>query len=115
QFRSLGLIFLCGSLVVISFVLAPGLMYIAPARMIPVAIVVGLALELLKVKLQKEYGPFYISVTIILWSFAPRWSSWLTRIGPPAGSRGLNDEELESDGRGRRARHPRYGSHYSGA
>ena len=44
-------------------------MYIAPARMIPVAIVVGLALELLKVKLQKEYGPFYISVTIILWSF----------------------------------------------
>ena len=37
--------------------------------MIPVAIVVGLALELLKVKLQKEYGPFYISVTIILWSF----------------------------------------------
>ena len=44
-------------------------MHIAPARMIPVAIVVGLALELLKVKLQKEYGPFYISVTIILWSF----------------------------------------------
>jgi uncharacterized BrkB/YihY/UPF0761 family membrane protein len=53
---------------------------IAPARMIPVAILVGLALELLKyinlltwpflkAKLQKEYGPFYISVTIILWSF----------------------------------------------
>ena len=44
------------------------------------AILVGLALELLKyinlltwpflkAKLQKEYGPFYISVTIILWSF----------------------------------------------
>ena len=53
---------------------------IAPARMIPVAVLVGLALELLKyinlltwpllkVKLQREYGPFYISVTIILWSF----------------------------------------------
>jgi uncharacterized BrkB/YihY/UPF0761 family membrane protein len=53
---------------------------IAPARMIPVALLVGLALELLKylnlltwpflkVKLQREYGPFYISVTIVLWSF----------------------------------------------
>jgi membrane protein len=68
-------------------ILALGLMYwllpnrrIAPARMVPVAILVGLALELLKyinlltwpllkTKLQKEYGPFYISVTIILWSF----------------------------------------------
>ena len=44
------------------------------------SILVGLALELLKyvnlltwplvkTKLQREYGPFYISVTIILWSF----------------------------------------------
>jgi len=120
QLVSLGLIFLCGGLTLMSFVLtamnrqivsswipvpsflglvlfkiaavpisilALGLMYwllpnrkIAPAHMIPVAIVVGLALELLKyinlltwpflkTKLQKEYGPFYISVTIILWSF----------------------------------------------
>src|SRR5262249_22758397 len=120
QLISLGLIFLCGSLALTSFVLtamnrqlvstwiparaflslllfkivavpililALGLMYwilpnrkIAPARLIPVAVLVGLALELLKyinlltwpllkVKLQKEYGPFYISVTIILWSF----------------------------------------------
>jgi uncharacterized BrkB/YihY/UPF0761 family membrane protein len=120
QLVSLGLIFLCGGLTLMSFVLTAmnrqivstwipvpaflGLllfkiaavpisilalvfMYwllpnrkIAPARMIPVAILVGLALELLKyinlltwpflkAKLQKEYGPFYISVTIILWSF----------------------------------------------
>jgi YihY family inner membrane protein len=120
QIVSLGLIFLCGSLTLISFVLtaanrriisswipvppflglllfkiaalpfsilALGFMYwllpnskIAPARIVPVAILVGLALEalkyvnlltwqFLKVKLQKEYGPFYISVTIVLWSF----------------------------------------------
>jgi membrane protein len=120
QLVSLGLIFLCGSLALVSFVLtgvnrqivaswmpipaflslvlfkiaavpililALVFMYwllpnreIAPTRMIPVAILVGLTLELLKyinlltwpllkVKLQKEYGPFYISVTIILWSF----------------------------------------------
>jgi len=53
---------------------------IAPASVIPVSILVGLSLELLKyvnlltwpllkAKLQKEYGPFYISVTIVLWSF----------------------------------------------
>jgi membrane protein len=121
QIVSLGLIFLCGSLTLISFVLtavnrqivsgwfpvpaflglllfkiaavpisilALGFMYwllpnrkIAPAGIVPVAILVGLALELLKylnlltwpflkAKLQKEYGPFYISVTIVLWSFA---------------------------------------------
>jgi membrane protein len=120
QLVSLGLIFLCGGLALVSFVLtamnrqivsgwipvpaflslvlfkvaavpisilALGIMYwllpnrkIAPTRMIPVAILVGLTLELLKyinlltwpllkAKLQKEYGPFYISVTIILWSF----------------------------------------------
>jgi uncharacterized BrkB/YihY/UPF0761 family membrane protein len=114
------LIFLCGGLTLISFVLtamnrqlvsgwiripaflslllfklaavpililALGFMYwllpnrkIAPAQIVPVAILVGLALELLKyinlltwpflkAKLQKEYGPFYISVTIVLWSF----------------------------------------------
>jgi len=120
QIVSLGLIFLCGSLTLVSFVLtavnrhivsgwfpvpavlglllfkiaaapisilALALMYwllpnrkIAPARIVPVAILVGLALEMLKyvnlltwpflkAKLQKEYGPFYISVTIVLWSF----------------------------------------------
>ena len=120
QIVSLGLIFLCGSLTLASFVLtamnrqilsgwfpvptilgialfkiaavpisilALAFMYwllpnrkIAPARVIPVSILVGLALELLKyvnlltwpllkAKLQKEYGPFYISVTIVLWSF----------------------------------------------
>jgi Predicted membrane protein len=68
-------------------ILALGFMYwllpnrkIALAQVAPVAILVGLALELLKyinlltwpilkVKLQKEYGPFYISVAIVLWSF----------------------------------------------
>jgi membrane protein len=120
QIVSLGLIFLCGGLTMISFVLtnvnrqivsswipvpaflglllfkiaalpfsilALGFMYwllpnrkIAPGRIVPVAILVGLALEalkyinlltwqFLKVKLQREYGPFYISVTIVLWSF----------------------------------------------
>jgi membrane protein len=68
-------------------ILALGLMYwllpnrkIAPVRIAPVAILVGLGLELLKyinlltwpflkVKLQREYGPFYISVALVLWSF----------------------------------------------
>lgn len=120
QIVSLGLIFLCGGLALLSFVLtaanrqflsswfpvpaffglvlfkvaavpisilALALMYwllpnrrIAPASVIPVSILVGLALELLKyvnlltwpllkAKLQREYGPFYISVTIVIWSF----------------------------------------------
>ncbi|MGP0074156.1 MAG: YihY/virulence factor BrkB family protein [Bryobacteraceae bacterium] len=53
---------------------------IQPARMVPAAIVVGLLLEILKyinlwtwpylrTKLQSEYGPFYYTVTIILWGF----------------------------------------------
>jgi len=53
---------------------------IPPAHVIPVSILVGLAIELLKwinlltwlllkAKLQNEYGPCYISVTIVLWSF----------------------------------------------
>jgi membrane protein len=53
---------------------------IPPARTVPAAIVVGLLLELLKyvnlwtwpylrAKLQSEYGPFYYTVTIILWGF----------------------------------------------
>jgi len=88
-------------------ILALGLMYwllpnrkIAPARMIPVAILVGLVLELvkyvnlltwpfLKAKLQKEYGPFYISVTIILWSFVSAMiilagADWSARRKPRA-------------------------------
>lgn len=53
---------------------------IKPARIIPAAIVVGFLLEGLKyfnlwtwpylrAKLQLEYGPFYYTVTIILWGF----------------------------------------------
>ncbi len=53
---------------------------IKPARIVPAAIVVGILLEILKyinfwtwpylrTKLQAEYGPFYYTVTIILWGF----------------------------------------------
>ena len=53
---------------------------IAPVRIIPAAIIVGFLLEALKyinlwtwpylrAKLQSEYGPFYYTVTIILWGF----------------------------------------------
>jgi membrane protein len=53
---------------------------ISPRRVLPAAVIVGLALELLKylnlltwpllrVKLAREYGPFVYSVSIVLWSF----------------------------------------------
>ena len=53
---------------------------IRPATIVPAAILVGLLLEVLKyinlwtwpylrAKLQLEYGPFYYTVTIILWGF----------------------------------------------
>jgi uncharacterized BrkB/YihY/UPF0761 family membrane protein len=53
---------------------------IKPGRIVPAAIVVGFLLEVLKYinlwtwpylrdKLQSEYGPFYYTVTIILWGF----------------------------------------------
>jgi len=53
---------------------------IKAARIIPAAIIVGFLLEILKYinlwtwpylrgKLQSEYGPFYYTVTIILWGF----------------------------------------------
>ena len=53
---------------------------IAPVRVAPVAILIGLALEALKyvnllvwpmlrTKLQHEYGVFHNSVTILIWSF----------------------------------------------
>lgn len=53
---------------------------IPPKRIVPAAIVVGFLLEILKyinlwtwpylrTKLQAEYGPFYYTVTIILWGF----------------------------------------------
>jgi membrane protein len=124
QLLSLGLIFLCGSLALLSFILtalnqeylgrslgftshvplwinlaffkfaaipvsilALFLIYwllpnrrVPPLRVAPVAILVGLAIELLKYinlliwpflkeRLQREYGPFYISVTIVIFSF----------------------------------------------
>lgn len=53
---------------------------IRPAEIVPAAILVGFLLEILKyinlwtwpylrTKLQSEYGPFYYTVTIILWGF----------------------------------------------
>ena len=53
---------------------------IQPGRMVPAAIIVGFLLEILKyinlwtwpylrTRLQSEYGPFYYTVTIILWGF----------------------------------------------
>jgi YihY family inner membrane protein len=53
---------------------------IKPSEIVPAAILVGFLLEFLKyinlwtwpylrVKLQSEYGPFYYTVTIILWGF----------------------------------------------
>lgn len=123
QLVSLGLIFICGALVMISTLLTStntealqaviahsranvfaGLLFykaaaipmsilslfliywllpnttLDPRRVIPVAIIVGLFLELLKyinlltwqwlrVKLEGEYGPFQYSVAIVLWGF----------------------------------------------
>ena len=144
QLLSLGLIFLCGGLALLSFILtalnktylgnllgltatlplwmsqvffklaaipisilALFLVYwllpnrrVPPLRVAPVAILVGLGIELLKYvnlliwpllkdKLQKEYGPFYISVTIVLFSFIASMivlagAEWAAR-GDPAG------------------------------
>jgi len=145
QLLSLGLIFLCGGLALLSFmltalnqtylgnflgltatlplwmsqaffklaaipisILALFLVYwllpnrrVPPLRVAPVAILVGLGIELLKYinlliwpllkdRLQKEYGPFYISVTIMLFSFissmivlaGAEWSARSTRDDP---------------------------------
>jgi membrane protein len=142
QLLSLGLIFLCGGLVLLSFILTAlnqqylgsffglgsalpiwinrALFKIAavpasilalffvywllpnrrvpPLRVAPVAILVGLAIELLKYinlltwpllkeKLQNEYGPFYISVTIVLLSFLAAMivlagAEWAARQAP---------------------------------
>ncbi|HYW45427.1 MAG TPA: YihY/virulence factor BrkB family protein [Bryobacteraceae bacterium] len=70
---------------------------IEPARVAPVAILVGLALEalkyvnlliwpLLKAKLEREYNIFQYSVTILLWSFAASMivlagAEWTARHG----------------------------------
>jgi membrane protein len=53
---------------------------VPPRQVLPIAFIVGIALELLKyvnlltwpwlrAKLQQEYGPFVYSVTLILWGF----------------------------------------------
>lgn len=71
---------------------------VPPLRIAPVAILVGLAIELLKYinlitwpllkeKLQREYGPFYISVTIVIFSFVAALlvlagAEWAAREAP---------------------------------
>jgi uncharacterized BrkB/YihY/UPF0761 family membrane protein len=71
---------------------------VPPLRVVPVAILVGLVLEALKYinlllwpflkeKLQQEYGPFYISVTILLFSFVASMvvlagAEWAARENP---------------------------------
>jgi membrane protein len=71
---------------------------VPPLRIAPVAILVGLAIELLKYinlitwpllkeKLQREYGPFYISVTIVIFSFIAAMlvlagAEWAAREAP---------------------------------
>ncbi len=176
QLLSVGLIFLCGGLALLSFVLTalnqqylgsflgfgsvlPPAVNLAlfkvaavpvsmlalffvywllpnrrvpPLRVAPVAILVGLALELLKYinlltwpllkeKLQNEYGPFYISVTIVLFSFIAAMivlagAEWAARRAEPAlqaaepsGCVQCSDchEELETDREGERAPHSR--------
>jgi membrane protein len=142
QLLSLGLIFLCGGLALLSFILTalnqeylgPSLGFTArvplwinliffkfaaipvsilalffvywllpnrkvrPIAVAPVAILVGLGIELLKYinlliwpllkeKLQREYGPFYISVTIVLFSFIASMivlggAEWAARHSP---------------------------------
>lgn len=80
QLISLGLIFACGALMLFSVTLtALNNEFLSPV-IVPAAIVVGLLLEALKyinlatwpylrTKLQSEYGPFYYTVTILLWGF----------------------------------------------
>ena len=167
QLLSLGLIFLCGGLALLSFILTalnqrylgsslgPGatlpvwinlaLFKIAavpismlalffvywllpnrrvpPLRVAPVAILVGLAIELLKYlnlltwpllkeRLQHEYGPFYISVNIVLFSFLAAMivlagAEWAAREAPMEQAEPVkywnNHEELEEDRGGERA------------
>jgi uncharacterized BrkB/YihY/UPF0761 family membrane protein len=76
-----------------------------PTRpIVPVAIVVGFALELLKyinvltwpwlrAKLAAEYGPFVYSVTIVLWGFL---ASMLVLAGAEWAARRARRQELKS-------------------
>jgi uncharacterized BrkB/YihY/UPF0761 family membrane protein len=80
---------------------------IPPAQVVPVAILVGLAFEgmkyvnlliwpLLRDKLEREYGVFHNSATILIWSFAAAMivltgAQWAARV------ESKNDEGLEQD------------------
>jgi membrane protein len=75
-------------------------------RVLPVSVVVGLALELLKnvmvaiapwlrAKLVKEYGPFVNSVNIILWGTL---AAMVMLAGAQWSARGARDEEIAAAG-----------------
>jgi membrane protein len=139
QLVSLGMIFLCGGLALLSLVLTamnarrhPGNLLvfklaavlisilalflifwllpnrrIPPARVAPVAILVGLTLEGMKYvnlliwpplrdKLEREYGVFHNSATILIWSFVGAMivlagAQWAARV------ESQNDEGLEKN------------------
>lgn len=80
---------------------------ISAARVAPVAILVGLVLEgmkyvnlliwpLLRAKLEREYGVFHNSVTILIWSFAAAMMI-LTAAQWAARAERQNDQGLEKD------------------
>lgn len=89
---------------------------IRPSQILPVAIVVGLGLELLKyvnlltwpwlrAKLSHEYGPFINSVTIILWSFLAAMivlagAEWAARNRPDAVGTPPKEAAAEASGDG---------------
>jgi len=82
---------------------------IEPTRVAPMAIWVGLLLEAFKyvnllispmmhAKLQREYGPFLYSVTIVLWVFV---ASLVVLGGAEWSARGIAEEEKEEYGENR--------------
>ena len=86
---------------------------VEPRRVAPVAIVVGLLLEglkyinlllwpLVREKLQREYGVFHNSASILLWSFVGALivlagAEWSARAGKAPAEVSLGDEGLEAD------------------
>jgi YihY family inner membrane protein len=88
---------------------------IAPLQVFPAAIVVGLALEVLKhinmltwplwrSKLVAEYGPFTYSVTILLWGFLGAMvvlagAEWTARRRPAEGADPTEPTQLHPEGR----------------
>jgi len=93
---------------------------VSPRRVAPVAVVVGLVLEIMKYvnllvwplmleKLNREYGPFYYSVSVILWGFlgalvflaGAEWVARKEKAGQPAAPTALAPEPAQSIAPGR--------------